>query len=252
MSRIYIKNLALEMTNKCNLECSNCINKDTKDTVMSTDIIETIFAQIHKVNSLHIYGGEPTLVLDKLERLFKTIIANRVVLYQIDISINGSNYNKEFLELLDYINLYMNYILGHSDVKFNILNSNHHNDARNELGIYKESLENIKKYMQSRYFYEFYNEPKIITRSSYFSDYYITYMNKLRMFDRKNGMCSVGPIVSINPNGIITKGDASIEEQEILYNYGSVLENSIEDIVLSKGKILKPIDWYYKTYKTSK
>jgi hypothetical protein len=52
-----------------------------------------------------------------------------------------------------------------------------------ELGIYKEALENIKKYMQSNYFNQFEKEPSIITKSSIYPDLYVTYMNKYKGFD---------------------------------------------------------------------
>ena len=250
MNRIHIQNLALEITSKCNLECRKCINKKTNNIIMSNEIIEATFNQIYRINALHIYGGEPTLTLDTILNIFKTIVYNHIILEQVVVSINGSNYSYDFLRMLDYISLYMQCSNIKPDVKFNILRDRHHKKTMRELGIYKEALENVKKYMQSNYFNQFEKEPSIITKSSIYPDLYVTYMNKYKLYDQKNGICSIGPLITINPNGIITEAYPSIEEQEILYNYGNILFDSIEDVALKRAKIIKPISWYFETYKT--
>ena len=246
MDRINIQNLAMIITNKCNLECENCLCKDN-NLDMNNQVIEKTFQQINRINFLHIYGGEPVMALDTLESIFKCIIRNRVELRQVDITINGTKYDSEFLRLLDYINIYLIYTFHTADVSFSILRDSEHKASLKKLGIYRETLEYIKKYMESKYFYELCKEPKIITRSENFSESYITYMNKLRMFDKKNGICNIGPLVTINPNGLITEADATLEEQETLYNYGDVNNESIESIMLRRSKVVKPAIWYNKT-----
>ena len=71
---------------------------------------------------------------------------------------------------------------------------------------------------------------------------YVTYAGKHLKFD-KDGLCNIGPLLTINPDGIITDCDASIENQETIYNYGNVLNDSIEEVALEKGMILKPRKW---------
>ena len=247
MNRINIHNLALIITNQCNLECSDCIYKDN-DIDMSTDVIDTIFEQINNINNLYIYGGEPVLVLDNLEYMFKIIISNRIKLKQLNITINGTKYDSEFLRLLDYISRCLSFYSNNANVRLNILRDTEHKNSLKRLGIYRETLLYIKKYMESKYFDGFCKEPTIITKSVNFSSNYITYMNKFKMFDRKNGICNIGPLITVNPIGLVTKAGATFEEQETLYNYGNVNNESIEEIFLKKSKILKPIDWYSKMH----
>lgn len=214
---------------------------------MSNEIIDKVFEQTNKINNLYIYGGEPVLALDTLEYMFKSIINNKIKLRQLDITINGTKYDEDFLRLLDYMDTYLIYSTNNAFVRLNILRDSEHKDSLKRLGIYRETLSCIKKYMESKYFYDFCKEPRIVSKSVNFSKNYVTYMNKIKMFDRKNGVCNVGPLVTINPKGLITKANATIEEQETLYNYGDINNNSIEEIVLKNSKILKPIEWYSKT-----
>ena len=87
--------------------------------------------------------------------------------------------------------------------------------------------------------------------------YYTKYKNRLgllkKKFDRENGNCIIGPIITVNPDGIVTECDASIEHQQSIYNYGNVLEESIEEIMLRKQAIIvspKEINKrMYKEYK---
>ena len=68
-------------------------------------------------------------------------------------------------------------------------------------------------------------------------DVFITYVDKKRKFDRENGLCNIGPLVTIGTNGNITECDASIDHQNTIYNYGNVLNESIEENVLRRGKL---------------
>ena len=68
-------------------------------------------------------------------------------------------------------------------------------------------------------------------------DTFITYTDNNRKFDRENGLCNIGPLITIGTNGNITECDASLEHQKTIYNYGNVLNESIEENVLRRGKL---------------
>lgn len=53
----------------------------------------------------------------------------------------------------------------------------------------------------------------------------ITYVGKKNKLDIENGFCNIGPLVTINTEGIITECDASNEHQKTLYNYDNVLND---------------------------
>ena len=66
--------------------------------------------------------------------------------------------------------------------------------------------------------------------------YYVAYAGKSKL-------CNIGPIVTINPDGIFTECDSSIEHQETIFNYGNVLDTDVEEFAKSHGKVLRPMMW---------
>lgn len=179
----------------------------------------------------------------------------------ITLVINGTIYSEEFLRLLDYIEGYINYknleqVLSTFAISWDKF---HYNEAE-RLGIVKEYLENIERYKQSKYYYGLQRLTGKLFRegNAEFLDPYltkklnpmiphITYVGNKARFDKENGLCNIGPIITINVNGTITECDASIEHQETLYNYGNVLTDSIENIYLKKGILIqKPKKWIKK------
>ena len=79
---------------------------------------------------------------------------------------------------------------------------------------------------------------------------YITYLKNKS--SNKIKLCNIGPLLTINADGIITECDASFENQEKKYNYGNVLTDSIEEVALEKGTILTPRKWDKETVKEMK
>lgn len=252
MSKCYIQNLAMIVTNKCNLDCSHCLRGAKNNNCMSDNIIEAILDQVVYIGNLTICGGEPTLVIDRLEKIISYIIEKHILMDEFTITVNGTIYSKELLELLDEVNKY----IGSDDINtlFAISLDKYHLDEIKKLGIQKEFYENLIRYQESKYFYEYRAINQKLFREGNATNLdekltvplrplkpLITYVGKTKKFDRENGLCNIGPLVTINPNGIITECDASIEHQETLYNYGNILNNSIEDVVLDKGElVLKP------------
>ena len=252
MNKCYIYNLAMIVTNKCNLDCSHCLRGTKDDNCMSDKVIEATLDQVAAAGNIAICGGEPTLSIDRIEKIISYAIEKHIIVKNFTITINGTTYSKQLLELLDEINRYM----GNDAINafFEISLDKYHLDEITKLGIKKEFYENLKRYQESKYFLGYRdinqklfregnaeNMDKNLTIPLRPMKKFITYVGKNGKFDRENGLCNIGPLITINPNGIITECDASIEHQETLYNYGNIVNSSIEEIVLDKGElILKP------------
>lgn len=265
MSKVFVQNLGMIVTNKCNLNCVHCMRgcKNNKD--MSTDVIKATLEQIDSIGNLAICGGEPTMALDVIEKMFNYIVDNNIVLQQVTLTINGTIYDENFLRLLDYINDYIADLNYENDVHFCISYDKYHNEEIKRLGLEKEFLENIRKYTESEYFYDF-NKLKSnlllfkegnaenlddnLTVNIKPMDIIVSYMGKFKKEDKK--YTAIGPLITINTDGIITECDASIKHQEELYNYGNVLSDSIKEIALEQGRVVNSLKFYRETHKVIK
>ena len=249
MNQVYIQNLAMIITDKCNLNCKHCMRGPSGNTHMDEQIINTSLDQIYKIDTLLIGGGEPSLALIPLYKLLKYVENNKINIDRIITLINGSFYSADFLELLDGFE--------HNGIntKFHISSDEYHTKEITEREFLKTYKQNLIRYRKS----PFYSGMKLLekdaklfregnavnldeslTRDIIPSKVYLTYTNEDGSFDR-NGSCTIGPLVTINQEGIITEYQASYENQRTKYNYGNVLTDSIEEVCLKRGKVLKPL-----------
>lgn len=109
MKGIYVDNLAIIVTEKCNMDCAHCLRGHKTQKSISKPVIDAIFTQIKAINLLNICGGEPFLAKDEIGYLFKTIIEKRVFIRDVYLTTNGTLYDPE---LMDYLTMMDNYIKG--------------------------------------------------------------------------------------------------------------------------------------------
>ncbi len=259
MNKLYMQNLAMIITNQCNLNCSHCLRGTKNNHCISDNIIEATLNQMIGVGNLSICGGEPTLAIDRLEKIISYIIEKQILIEEFAITINGTIYSKELLELLDEINTYIGNNGIHTLLAISL--DKYHLEQIKKLGIQKEFYENLRKYQESKFFYGYRATNKKLFREGNATNLdkkltvplrplkpLITYADKTKKFNKENGLCNIGPLVTVNSNGIITECNASIEHQETLYNYGNVLNDTIENIILEQGElILSPKKFEKKT-----
>lgn len=250
-----IFNLGLIITQNCNLRCQHCMRGDYNNQVMSEEVINATLDQISSVGCLSICGGEPLLAVDIIDKIFKKIIENRIIVDEINITTNGTIYSDNFISMVSYMDEYIHRYVKNNNSLVHIAISNdiYHTQEMERLNLTKSYLENIKKYMETKYFDGFQtllNKPfsegnaehlnKSLTVPLRPMKTYITYSTDGINFD-KDGICTIGSLVTVNVNGTITECDASIENQEQKYNYGNVLEDKIEDVFLKRATlVLKP------------
>lgn len=263
MKKICVQNLGMIVTERCNLNCDHCMRGGCSNKDMSDEVIEATLDQFLVIGNLSICGGEPTLALDRLEKIFSYIVEKIILVNRVSVVINGTIYSDEFLRLLDYID---SYIISYSKkfekrTEFAISWDKYHHSEIERLKLTKQYLENIKLYKSNRHFLDFYGLNGKLFREGNASKLdssltvplrpmrpLITYTGKDNKLDIENGLCNIGPIVCVNVNGTITECDASIINQETLYNYGNVLTDSIESVFLKrKALVLTPKKWNRET-----
>lgn len=250
MKKVYIENLCMILTNKCNLNCRHCLRGPKDDTDISKEVIEATLNQIIAIHNLNICGGEVTLALDSLEYIFKYIVDNRILLDLVSITINGTNYSEDFLKLLEYIDSYIS-----DNVIFTISYDKYHLEEIERLGLLDKYIDNIEKYSTSKYYYglrkldsnlKLFREgnaeelDQSLTTPLRPIDIVVTYAGEKGIFDKENGLCNIAPLMTVNTEGIITEDNASFNHQSTIYNYGNVFDNSFEEVAIERGKILKP------------
>lgn len=252
--------LGMIVTERCNLECEHCLRGCRSNKIMSDDVIEATLSNFDYIETLAICGGEVTLSLDVVEKIINYIIKHEILVGEITYTINGTIYSQRFLDLIDYSNEYL-ISDGNKEDRTNFAISwdgFHHKEIR-RLGMEDRYLDNVKQYSESPYYYgvrrleqKLFREGRAallpedttvpLRPMEVYMTYYTKYKNKLgmirRKFDRENGHCYMGPVITVNPDGIVTECDASIEHQRTIYNYGNVLEESIEDIMLRKNAVI--------------
>lgn len=265
MNKVYIQNLGMIVTNNCNLDCEHCLRGCKSNKKMSKEVIEATLNQLKAIGNLVLCGGEPTLALDVIEKIFSYISENKILVNQISTTINGTNYSLEFLRLLESISNY----IPDNNIMFTISHDTYHQQELERLNMVKTYIYyiyNIKRHSESKYFYglrtledglRLFREGnaedlnKDLTINLRPIDIVITYVGRFSKFD-KNGLCNIGPLMSVNTDGIITEENASIEHQETLYKYGNVFDDSFEEVALKRGRIIKPRQWNKETSKIIK
>ena len=246
MRKCYIQNLALNITDNCNLECSHCLRGDRCNRNMSDDVIEATLSQIKGVGNISINGGEPTLAIDRVKKIVDYIIDNNIFVEEFTTTINGTIYSEELLELLGKMDNYIN----DDEVLAMVAIScdRYHVEEIERLGLLDQYRENVIKYSKSKYYYglrdiyvRLFREGRAVNLDRKITvplrpmKTYITYAGKKRVSDRENGLCNIGPLITIGTNGNITECDSSLDHQNTIYNYGNVLNESIEENVLKRG-----------------
>lgn len=272
MKNLYIQNLEIIITKKCNLKCAHCMRGTASNKDMSEEVIKATLQQIQSVGNLAISGGEPLLALDTLEKIFTYIIDNKIVLDEYSLVTNCTKDPKDLIKLFDYFEEYVKQtsrLLRKNKGLIAISMDEYHYKELSKLDKTSQDavLQYIKDLSKTPYFYSF----KTINKKLFASgnalnlpskdtvilrpmQTYICYTHKSPKFiDRfkpipKTGVCNIGPMICINPDGIITEDGASYLDQETIYNYGNVKDIAIEQACLNHGaKVIRPNSWYRKT-----
>lgn len=258
MSKLYIQNLGLIVTEKCNLSCKHCMRGGSVCKDMGSLVIEATLSDVSDIGNLTICGGEVTLACDSLEKILNYIVDRKITLQGFSTTINGTIYSERFIELLDYVNEYISKTCGSDRVIFGISKDIFHNSEISRLNLIDTFNDNLLRYVNSPYFYEYRELDMKIFREGRATSLDKSLTVPLHPWPvvysylKKQDVYEVGPLVSVNVDGIVTECDASIENQRTVYNYGNVLEESLLDICMRVGKETHPLFWYSKTGKIMK
>ncbi len=255
--------LGMIVTNNCNLECAHCLRGCACNQKMSDEVIEATLSNFDYINTLSICGGEITLALDIVEKIINYVIEHQILVDEITYTINGTVYTKKFIDLMDYSNEYLLKVADDKKEKvrtsFAISWDPYHKEAVIKAGLKEQFIDSVAVYSESPYYAgprelvgKLFREGRAVNLPdeltvplrpmNVYMTYYRKYKNRLgfikRVYDEQGGDLIMGPVISVNPEGIVTECDASTEHQSTIYNYGNVLYETIEDICRRRSIIL--------------
>ena len=61
MRELYIKNLCIEITRRCNMRCTHCMRGDAESVDIPLKHISNLLRHVRHIHHFNITGGEPSL-----------------------------------------------------------------------------------------------------------------------------------------------------------------------------------------------
>lgn len=231
-----IRNLILEVTRKCNMNCKHCLRGPGQNLIMSKELVNKLFEEVKEVDTITFSGGEPFLNLDIIEYVLEVIKERNVYVGGFYIVTNGKHYESRQIEVC---NKWMDYILSNNIGKDEIVNRNINYD-----------LEEIMGYSGLSVSLDVYHEE--IPLANYIRYRMLPYYNDQKEYSDKQGinvraegnaaLYNIGSFYNLSPELYII-ADAMDDEKE-----GLCLENiEIETLyVSSNGNITGDCDMSYE------
>lgn len=252
MKGTYVENLAIVITEKCNLDCGHCLRGKKSNKSITEEVVDAIFDQVKGTDLLSICGGEPTLALDELEYIFKTIINKRIFLRNVFVTINGTIYSERLMSLLSMIDSYIKGIDPSGKAQIGVSYDRYHIEDMKS-----RNLDYDERNFRSLFFgkLRILNDSHILFREGNAENLDPRLTKPLRPMkmtildlEQKSEYLShlVGPLVTINMEGTITEDNTTLEKQSTIYNYGNIKTDDLVESLLAHGaKITKNKPLYH-------
>lgn len=271
MSKLFVQNLSLIITDKCNFNCAHCMKGIGNNCDMSIETINNIFDQIQAVGNLCICGGEPLMKPEIIKNIFQTIVDKEIFINEYGLTTNGTHFNNYINELFEAFDQYVSQFsnsfqnvkrfksttFGYIDLSWDIY---HQQQLRfikesNE-NLYEEYMKNINNLINSKFFLEvrtlkngIFNEgnAKTLNEKKVELQAYKTFICE------NDGMTSIGPIISISNDGMISECNGSFNNLSKNYNYGNVNTDSLIEVVSKRATKCKRLkQWDHRVSKEAK
>ena len=121
MEKLNIRTLLLELTRQCNLSCAHCFRGEIENKYMSCEIIEKLFKNVSRVNTLLLTGGEPLLAKDQLRKIADIINKDMMNIEDLIIVTNGTVLSDEIINIFFILKEKTNFQIRISSDKFHLL-----------------------------------------------------------------------------------------------------------------------------------
>ena len=101
---MYINELVIEITRRCNLACQHCLRGEPQNVDISDETINKALEGITGIGTITFTGGEPSLAVDRIQYIYKQIKKRGIDLGGFYVVTNGKIASRELMNVL--IDLY--------------------------------------------------------------------------------------------------------------------------------------------------
>ena len=100
MRELYIKNLCIEITRRCNMRCTHCMRGDAESVDIPLKHISNLLRHVRHIRHFNITGGEPSLNVRAIRHILERVRAYGITVNDFYIVTNGSatSRSEEFIE----------------------------------------------------------------------------------------------------------------------------------------------------------
>ena len=100
MKELYIKNLCIEITRRCNMRCAHCMRGDAEPVNIPLKHISNLLRHVRYIHHFNITGGEPSLNVRAIRHILERVRAYGITVNDFYIVTNGSatSRSEEFIE----------------------------------------------------------------------------------------------------------------------------------------------------------
>lgn len=107
MFKLSYKELAIEVTRRCNMQCSHCMRGSAENHTISKEVVDRLFDEVSVVARLLLTGGEPFLEPEMMDYIFDAIIKRKIPIEKISVVTNGTIRDKRIAESFNKIGKYV-------------------------------------------------------------------------------------------------------------------------------------------------
>lgn len=122
MEKLFIENLIIEVTRRCNMSCSHCLRGDAENIDINVKYIDNLFSKIDRIGIITFTGGEPSIVPQKIREVLEIAQKYDIEIGSFYIVTNCKEISKDFLVVLIDLYVYCEYkeycMLQYSNDKF--------------------------------------------------------------------------------------------------------------------------------------
>ena len=247
---ILTPHLGVELTQKCNLNCSHCFRGKARNINISRDIIEKVFEEVKYVGVLDLSGGEVFLGYEQLKMILDVAKEKNVIIKNCSMLTNGTIYDERMYILLDeYFG--EKYQVGISDDDFHDKSirrvyGNQIEDSENP-GLYPKSIDDVKSNMYKHIFNKHWIGFQRVSNRLINNGRAVNVQTPHKEFEAlgyyfnnslDSNMLLVGPMIFVGADGFISDINSDIDKRKE-QSLGNINENTISNFVLNGGKEIK-------------